>query len=82
MARTLMTADQVHRLIGLPKATIWSLARARRIPVVVIGRLYRFDPVALERWIDAGGEVGALPPATAPSSTGQGSSNGDSPTRA
>lgn len=61
MERRLLTAGEVSGLTGLPRYTLWALARARRMPVVTIGRNYFWDRQALEVWIAQGGELRHLP---------------------
>lgn len=56
----LLTAREVSRRLGVPTSTVYGLAREGRIGGVVrVGRSVRFEPEALERWIDGGGQ--ALP---------------------
>lgn len=51
-----LTALQVSELLNLPKATVYELARTRRIDGVIrIGRTIRFDEHKLLKWLDEGG---------------------------
>ena len=54
--RKLLAADAVADWFGIPKLRVYELARAGILPGVVrLGRQVRFDPAALERFIEAGG---------------------------
>ena len=46
----LWTAEQLAERWQVPKAHVYRLARDGRIPVVAIGRYYRFRPAAIEAW--------------------------------
>ena len=54
--RRLLGVEEVETLTGLSRWRLWALARTGRIPTVRVGRLYRFDRVALDRWIEKGGD--------------------------
>lgn len=55
-SRTLITADAVAARTGLPKSTVYELARTGRIGGAVrLGRSLRFDPERLEAWLADGG---------------------------
>jgi excisionase family DNA binding protein len=43
-----MTADELSSRWQVPKSHVYRLAREGRIPVVVLGRYYRFNPAAIE----------------------------------
>jgi excisionase family DNA binding protein len=49
-AQQLLTADQLADRWQLPRSAVYRLARERRIPVVVLGRYYRFRLDEIERW--------------------------------
>ena len=53
--RRLLTVDDVAAWLGMPRAAVYRLVRESRLPAVAVGRYLRFDPVAIQRWIDAGG---------------------------
>ena len=55
--RTLMHAGDVARRLGLGRRAVLYFARQGTIPVVRVGRYVRFDPLAIEEWIDAGGRA-------------------------
>jgi excisionase family DNA binding protein len=54
-ARRLVTVGPIAELLQAEPATIYRLVREGRLPAVRLGRYLRFDLVAIERWIDAGG---------------------------
>ncbi|BDG59924.1 helix-turn-helix domain-containing protein [Caldinitratiruptor microaerophilus] len=58
MAR-LATAREIAAEYGLRVERVYELARQSLIPHVRVGRSVRFDRLAVERWIEAGGQ--ALP---------------------
>jgi excisionase family DNA binding protein len=49
----LLTAQEVAEILRVPRATVYELARQRRIPYLKVGRRTLFDPVALGDWIKA-----------------------------
>ncbi|HEV8642370.1 MAG TPA: helix-turn-helix domain-containing protein [Methylomirabilota bacterium] len=52
MDAKLLDVGQAAALLGLHSATLYRMARARRIPCVRLGRrIIRFDPRALERYL-------------------------------
>ncbi|MBC7075996.1 MAG: helix-turn-helix domain-containing protein [Syntrophomonadaceae bacterium] len=58
--KKLWRAPHVARLLDIPEARVYALAREGRFPGVVrIGRHVRFDPAAIEEFIKSGGQ--ALP---------------------
>lgn len=51
--RRLLDIDAVAAQLGTSVRHIRRLVQERRIPVVRVGRLVRFDPVDLDAWLDA-----------------------------
>ncbi|RKY15558.1 MAG: hypothetical protein DRP63_06765 [Planctomycetota bacterium] len=49
----LLTAKEVQDLLRISERTLRNLVSDDRIPHLRIGRLLRFDPNALKRWIEA-----------------------------
>lgn len=47
----ILTADEVARLLRMPRSTIYSLAQEARIPSFKVGRQWRFRKSALEQWV-------------------------------
>jgi excisionase family DNA binding protein len=54
-ARRLLSVDDVAEWLGLTRPATYRLVRQGRLPCVAVGRYYRFDPSAIQRWIDSGG---------------------------
>lgn len=59
MTGRLLTADELAERWQVPKTQVYRLAREGRIPVVVIGRYYRFRLDAIEAWERAPVDVAA-----------------------
>ena len=49
----LWTVRQVAAYLGLHEKTIYDMVAAGRLPVVRMGRLLRFDPRGMLRWVSA-----------------------------
>jgi len=49
----LLTPQELANAWGVPVGTIHAWARQRKIPSQYLGRLLRFSPAALERWLAA-----------------------------
>ena len=47
----LLTPDEVAEMLRLARKTVIVMARDGKIPCVRIGRLVRFDPAEIERWL-------------------------------
>lgn len=48
---TLLTADELAEMLGVPTGWIYRQSRAGTIPTVKLGRYYRYRLEAIERWI-------------------------------
>ena len=48
----LLRAEEVARMLGVGRSTVYELIVRGQLPVVRIGRLVRVPAAALERWID------------------------------
>ena len=48
-----LTADEVANLLKVNKSTIYQWTHIDFIPFVKVGRLVRFKPDAVMKWIDA-----------------------------
>ena len=63
---TLITAEQVQRMFGVDRSTVYRMAENGRLPAMKIGRQWRFQARAIERLLlgglptGAGHEPGAL----------------------
>lgn len=53
----LWKAEDVAAVIRLPRASVYELVRSGTLPVVRIGRLVRFSPDQIARWISTGGKA-------------------------
>lgn len=62
MTASLLTADQVAELLGVPTSWVYEQSRKGRIPTVTLGRYRRFRPEAIEAWIEGleGASTGVL----------------------
>lgn len=49
--RDVMTVEEVAALLRLSEATIYRLAKARRIPAIKIGHTWRFHRRVVEEWM-------------------------------
>jgi excisionase family DNA binding protein len=50
---SLLDVEGLARRLGVSVRFVRRLVEERRIPYVKVGRFVRFDPVDVERWIDA-----------------------------
>lgn len=48
----LMTIDEVAEYLNLSKETLYKKVRKKEIPAIKIGRLWRFQKEAIEKWIE------------------------------
>jgi excisionase family DNA binding protein len=48
----LIDANAAARLLGLHPVTVCEFARKGIIPAIKIGRVWRFRPSSLQRWLD------------------------------
>jgi len=55
MERKLLDARGVASMLGVSLRWVYVMAKAGRLPVGRVGRLVRFSPAALQRWIERGG---------------------------
>ena len=51
MSSSLMSAQDVAALLGVPKAWVYAQSRAGKIPTVTLGRYRRYRREAIEQWI-------------------------------
>ena len=52
LGRRLLDIDAVAEQLSTSVRHLRRLVQERRIPVVRVGRLIRFDPVAIDAWLD------------------------------
>jgi excisionase family DNA binding protein len=60
--RTLLTVEDVARLLSVKPSWVRAQARAGRIPHVPVGRYTRFRPDAVEAWMHDHEQAGGDPP--------------------
>lgn len=53
----LLSTQELADKLGVSSWCIFDATRNRGLPVVKFGRRNRYDPVAVRRWLDAGGEL-------------------------
>lgn len=51
MRRSLLTADDVAALLGVPASWVYEQSRRGRIPTVTLGRYRRYRREAIDAWI-------------------------------
>jgi excisionase family DNA binding protein len=51
MRESLLTADEVADLLGVPASWVYEQSRAGRIPTVTLGRYRRYRREAIEAWV-------------------------------
>ena len=51
--KQLLTPDEVAEMLQIARKTVVVMAREARIPCIRIGRIVRFDPAEIDRWIDS-----------------------------
>ncbi len=58
--RALLTAEDVARLLSVPKSWVYEQSRLGRIPTVTLGRYRRYRRDAIERWLCDVEELGGF----------------------
>jgi len=61
LQKSLLDINGLAARSGVSTRFVRRLVAQRRVPCLKIGRLVRFDPVEVERWIDAARVVPARP---------------------
>jgi excisionase family DNA binding protein len=51
MSTSLLTADEVAQLLGVPVSWVYEQSRRGRIPTVALGRYRRYRREAIEAWV-------------------------------
>ncbi|MGH7718976.1 MAG: helix-turn-helix domain-containing protein [Gemmatimonadaceae bacterium] len=51
MNRSLVTAQEVAELLGVPASWVYEQSRRGRIPTVTLGRYRRYRVEAIEEWV-------------------------------
>lgn len=49
---SLLTADEVAELLGVPKTWVYEQSRSGRIPTITLGRYRRYRREAIEQWVE------------------------------
>jgi excisionase family DNA binding protein len=52
MSGSLLTADQVAKLLGVPTTWVYEQSRQGRIPTVTLGRYRRYRAEAITKWLE------------------------------
>lgn len=52
VAGSLLTADQVAQMLGVPKSWVYEQSRRGRIPTVTLGRYRRYRAEAIHSWVE------------------------------
>lgn len=60
--KLLLTAAEAAEALSVSPRTLWTLTQSGQIPSIKIGRLVRYDPEALRRWIEKMGDQAAAAP--------------------
>ncbi len=55
----IMTTKELAKYLKLHEITICKYAAEGKIPAIRIGRVWRFDKEAIDRWISGGQKAGA-----------------------
>lgn len=50
--RRLLTTNEVARILGKHRETIYRMIHARQLPVVLDGARWKIDPAKLADWVD------------------------------
>ncbi len=61
MRESLLTAEQVASVLGVPRSWVYEQSRRGTIPTVTLGRYRRYRREAIEAWVadmEAGGPAG------------------------
>ena len=49
----ILTLDELHAYLKIPKPTLYALAQNGRIPAAKVGKHWRFRRVEIDEWLDA-----------------------------
>ena len=49
----ILTLDELHTYLKIPKPTLYALAQNGRIPAAKIGKHWRFRKAVIDEWLDA-----------------------------
>ena len=51
MGSEILTVDELHQYLKIPRPTIYTLAQQGRIPAAKIGKHWRFEKSTINRWL-------------------------------
>jgi len=51
MNDSILTITELHEYLKIPKQTLYALAQQGRIPAAKIGKHWRFQKAAIDRWM-------------------------------
>lgn len=57
----ILTLDELHTYLKIPKPTLYSLAQNGRIPAAKIGKHWRFRKAYIDTWFDSQKRSGPIP---------------------
>ena len=49
----ILTLQELHQYLKIPKPTLYQLAQTGRIPAAKVGRHWRFQRRSIDRWLQA-----------------------------
>ncbi len=49
----ILTLQELHGYLKIPKPTLYALAQTRRIPAAKVGRHWRFRRIEIDEWLKA-----------------------------
>ena len=53
MESDILTLNELHTYLKIPKSTLYLLAQSGRIPAAKVGKHWRFRKGAIDAWLDA-----------------------------
>ena len=51
MNNSILTITELHEYLKIPKQTLYALAQQGRIPAAKVGKHWRFQKAAIDRWL-------------------------------
>lgn len=56
----ILTLDELHTYLKIPRPTLYALAQSGRIPAAKIGKHWRFRKAYIDEWFDAQKRTGPI----------------------
>jgi excisionase family DNA binding protein len=53
LVEKLLVPEQVAEMMSISRVTVLRLAKAKRIPALKLGKVYRFSQTAIQNWVSA-----------------------------